>query len=261
MTWTPELLVGEVFLVALGAARVAGLLVFVPLFPRSIGGQLLRAGIIVALSLPPIQAMRAADVGALANPALLVATVAKEAIIGAALGFVARMPLAVIQGFGAVVDNLRGAFSAEQLDRSRSPDESLLSDALTRLVLVIFIQSGALVATLGVTYASYAAWPVDRFVPVDGVVVLPAMIELLGALVDVAVRFALPILIACLVVDVCLAFVGVAAPQAESYFISMPLKAVLSLILLAWVVDTQIAELMGRTMPWMKTVFPWAPAS
>lgn len=253
-----DALVYSALALALGCARVVGLLVFVPLVPRSMGGQLIRAGTIAALGLPAAVLLHETGEVVLMNPLLLAATMAKEVLIGTALGLVARMPIFAIQAYGAIIDNLRGAFSAEQADRSRSPDESLLSDALTRLLIVAFIQSGALVATLGLVYSSYAVWPVERFFPPAGAISGTAMFELLGAVVAIATRFALPLLLVCLFVDACLAFVAVASPQAETYFLSMPLKSVLSLLLLHWVISAQVPDLLDRHMPWMKLVFPWA---
>lgn len=243
---------------ALGCGRVVGLLLFVPLLPRALGGQLIRAGTIAALGCPAAVLLQETGQVEPTNVVLLMATMAKEVLIGAALGLVARLPLIAIQAYGAVIDNLRGAFAAEQADRSRAPDESLLADAMHRLLIVAFIQSGALLATLAMVYSSYAVWPVDRFVPPAGAISSAAMLDLLGSVMAVATRFALPFLLVCLFVDVCLAFVAVAAPQAETYFLSMPLKSVLSVLLLHWVISAQVPDLIDRHMPWMKLVFPWA---
>jgi type III secretion protein T len=242
----------------IACARFVGLLIFVPVLPAMLGGTLVRVGLIVALALPVVVGLReSGGLPASHNQILLTAIATKEVAIGALLGLVARVPMFVVETVGAIIDNLRGGFAAEQADRSRSPEESVLSDALSRLMVVAFVQSGAFVAVVGMTYASYRAWPILQFLPTTSIVGTEGLFQMLGGVMEVAVRFALPFLLVCLFVDVCLGFVAIAAPRAETYFLAMPIKSVLSMLLLNWVVEAQFGEVLDPTVLWMHSVFPW----
>lgn len=249
-SWTMALVL------SVGAARIAGFLALVPVLPRGIGGALLRTGLVVGLSLP-VMAGAAAPVEAIRGDLVTLLTVlGKEVLVGGALGFVARVPLLVAETLGAIIDNLRGAFSAEQTDRSRSGEDSVLADALSKLLVAAFMQSGAFLAVLGTVYASYRFWPIESLVPPAGAVSVDEVFGLLGALATAALRFALPFLLACLVVDVTMAFVSLAVPQAETYFMAMPLKSILAVTLLSWVLLEQTGAMLDMFEPLLSRTFP-----
>lgn len=242
----------------IACARITGLMIFVPVLPALLGGTLVRVGLIVALALPVAAGLReAGGLPAAGNQLLLVAIAVKETAIGALIGLAARMPVAVAETLGSIIDNLRGGFSAEQADRSRSPEDSVLGDALSRVMVVAFVQSGAFVAAVGMTYASYRGWPITQMLPGADAIALDALIAMLGGIVEIAARLALPFLLVCLFVDACLGFVAIAAPRAETYFLAMPVKTVLVMLLLAWLVEAQFAEVLDPTLTWMNAIFPW----
>ena len=242
--------------IAFAAARVAGFVAFMPILPPGIGGNILRACLIVGLALPMLSLARDAIARPMALHPSMIGLFAKEVAVGAAIGLVARVPLWIAEAVGAMIDNARGAFSAEQADRSRSSEESLFADTLSRLLVAVFMQTGTFLVVLGLLYQSYRSWPMEAPLPSAGFADKEAVYGLMGVLMLAGVKFVLPFLLVCLVVDLTLAYVGIALPQAETYFLAMPIKSLLSLLLLAGLSPAYFDVLLGSFKPLLDSVFP-----
>jgi flagellar biosynthetic protein FliR len=233
--------------VALAAvlARVSAAIWLAPF----LGGKLVPATVKTGLSLlltavvfPQVAASASGLAGA--SPLLVAAVVAKEALVGAALGFVVAIIFWAAEAAGRLADTARGANMAEVLVPQTGARTSPLGDLFFLLTLVLFIVLGGhriFVTTLG---ASYQVLPIAHFPTSSG---LGGFAMLCGRLTSdlllIALTLSAPVLAAIFLADVTLGVINRFAPQINVYFLAMPAKAVLGIAILALSVGVLLTAL------------------
>lgn len=212
--------------------RILALFVAVPLFARQLMPGLLRfalAGGIGLLAAPPL----VAQLDQVPQGLALVLWAGKEAALGFALGFVLALPFWAFEAAGFFIDNQRGASIAATLNPLTGNDSSPLGQLFNQAFVVFVFASGAFGLLLSALYDSYALWPVLRWQPglADGGAVL--WLGQLDMLVRTALLWSAPVIVAMFMAELGLALVSRFAPQLQVFFLAMPVKSGLALLVLA----------------------------
>jgi len=217
--------------VALCLPRMLIALHFIPMFGLHQMPMSLKAAIVIAVSTPVsfalVLTLSVNELGTFEFIFLLL----KEAVIGFLLGILMATPFWIFQSMGALIDNQRGALSAGYLDPASGPDASMLGDMLSRALLIYFIYVGVFVAMFKMLFSTYTFWPPllgFPAIPVDGHEVL---IERFGYMVESFVLYAGPVVIVLLLIESAFAVLGAYSPQMQVYFMAMPAKAMVALII------------------------------
>ena len=151
---------------------------------------------------------------------------AKEALLGALIGFFAAVPFWVAENVGNFIDNQRGATMGEVYSPLSGTQVSTTGIFFTQLVSTIFFVGGAVFIFLGALYKSYMLWPVFG----DWGTLSPAASQVaLGAL-DGMLRTT--VVVAAPVIILMFGFVNRTAPQLNVFFLSMPIKSALGVAML-----------------------------
>ncbi len=157
---------------------------------------------------------------------------AKEALLGALIGFFAAIPFWVAENVGNFIDNQRGATMGEVYSPLSGTQVSTTGIFFTQLVSTIFFVGGAVFIFLGALYKSYVLWPVfgdwGTLSPAASQVALGALDGMLRTTIVVAA----PVIILMFLATLGLGFVNRTAPQLNVFFLSMPIKSALGVAML-----------------------------
>jgi type III secretion protein SpaR/YscT/HrcT len=238
-----------ILLGGLAAARVVPIFAIAPFF----GGRLvpvpLRIGIaavFVALVWPAVAAGAPADPSAL-GPGLLAALLLKEILLGALLGFLVAVPFWAAEAAGRLVDGARGASNQELHVPQTGATSSPLGDLGLQLAVVAFFAMDGHLLFLRSLGESYRAVPVTGFpahLVAGGATTLA--VDATSRLLLAAIGLAAPALAALLLADVALGLVNRVSPHVQVFFLGMPLRATLGVLVFMLALAAFVSALRGE---------------
>ena len=224
----------KAFIAALAFAlpRVAGLFAALPVFNRQIVPGMLRytvAAALGALAAPAlVPQMAAVELNGLTVPLFIV----KEAFVGFALGFLVAIPFWAFEAVGFFIDNQRGASVAATLNPVTGNDTSPLGILFNQAFIVFFFISGGFVLMLGLLYDSFELWGVFSWTPSLRPETMPLLLEQLDRLVRIALLLSAPAIVAMFLSEVGLALISRFVPQLQVFFMAMPIKSAIAMLVL-----------------------------
>ena len=253
-----------IVVIALAIARTTGLLLVTPFLGRGMLTGLARNGVILALSLPLLRLAwqtRPLNLDPSHLP-LIVALGLKELVIGVLLG----LPIAVaswgMEAAGAFIDNQRGATMASSLNPATGNQASPIGILLGQVYVTWLFVTGGFLALLETLYSSHQIWPMWSFQPALGPAFGAAALQLLDSVMRLGLLFAGPAIIAMFLSELGLALVSRFAPQLQVFFLAMPVKSAVGLLLLILSLGIILTEA-GRRLPTpqgiLGTMGQWLP--
>ena len=210
----------------LASARLAGLFVLAPVFgERALPRRLaLLMAVVVALPLAG-----RVDVAAVEwSWAGLTLAVAGEAMVGLAMGYVARLMFVGVEIGAFHISQQMGLSLAEVYGGQERADP--LRPMLHLLALVIFLAVGGQRLMLSAVARSFETLPPLALTRAD---VLDVVVGLLGASFVLALKVAAPVLLAMLLAGVLLGLLQRTAPTLNILSVGLPLRVLLGLVLVA----------------------------
>ena len=164
------------------------------------------------------------------SPILGLAIVTKEALVGAALGFVVGLVFWAAEAAGRLSDTVRGATLAEALIPQTGARSSPLGDLFFQLTVVLFIVLGGHRVFITALAASYEVLPLAAFPQAQGLHGFALLCGRLTAdLLLLALALAAPVVAALFLADLTLGLINRFAPQINVFFLAMPAKALLGI--------------------------------
>ncbi len=233
----------------LAAVRYSPLLALPGLSPFAWAPASIRVVLLMALSLGMALLAPVAIDAPVLDGARWVAAVGSELVVGLCLAFAVLVPLAAVSFFGRVIDVQAGFGAAALLNPAASAEgEALIGMALNLLFIALFFALDLHQDLLRFLVASVT------LVPLGSVVHLPEPASVAAAL---SIQFALavvvvaPVLIGLFVIDVSVAYSTRSMPQANVFFLSLPVKIAAALALLALSLRAApelVSRMFGRSM-------------
>jgi type III secretion protein T len=222
------------YLVALAYTqpRILGMFVAVPIFNRQLVPGMLRFAVAAAFGafaapqLVPILATT--DFGTLQIVMLLL----KEVFIGFTLGLLIAIPFWAFEAIGFFIDNQRGASVAATLNPLTGNDSSPLGILFNQAFIVFFFLSGGFVLMLELLYDSFALWNVLTWMPQLRPETMELMLDQLNKIVRLALLLGSPAIVAMFLSEVGLALVSRFVPQLQVFFLAMPIKSAIAMLVL-----------------------------
>lgn len=231
----------QAFLVLFGLlfARFAAFVNIVPFF----GGQAVPAQVKVAtatslvlITYPSVVQEIPLDGSPLGfGPVGFIGLVAKEVFVGFTLGFVASAVFQAVLVTGRIVDFQRGSTMGELLAPQVQQQASQLGQFKIQLAIVIFLAIGAHRFFLSALIRSFEYIPATKFPqieagwtpPVEFITVMTANI------INIGVQLAVPAVLALLLTDLFFGLINRVAPQANVFFLSLPVKMAMGIFVVA----------------------------
>ena len=236
------LLVGNLrdiaLLLGLSATRVAVALMLVPLFTNELIPAMVRNAMFVAIALLSLMLQPTPEPLVLSTWQWL-SLFAKEAFIGATIGFMMAGVLWAFEAAGALIDTKAGTTQAQLQDPMSGQQTTLTGALLGRLASMVFMAGGGFMVMIGALLESYALWPVRAPFPslVQGGMRL--FETEFGRIMALTLLIAAPALVLLYMIEAVLGLINRFAQQLNVFSLSASLKAVAAI----WIVWVQLVSL------------------
>lgn len=230
-----------ILLGALVAARILPIVFLVPFMGGKAVPQPVQMGLAVALAMLVYPAVWLSGAAAeLPEGNLHIAMlVLKEVFVGLMLGIVASLVFDAILMAGQFIDVSAGITQSTSFAPQLPERVSLSGNFLLQFALVIFFATGGHRLFIGAFVMSFDAIPPQAFLDVGES--LPAIgmgiARLTADSITFAVLLSFPVVATILLTNLFLALVNKSAPQINVFFLGMPVKAVLSTIVILLSLD------------------------
>lgn len=226
-----------IVLIGLSFARLVSFFSIVPFF----GGASVppRVKVATAMSMvvilyPSLAASIPAGQSLNFGPLGFIALLAKEVLVGYALGFVASLVFEAVQVAGRIADFQRGSTMGELYAPQIQSRVSELGQFKLQLAIVLFIALGAHRLFIGALLRSFDFIPALGF-PKFGGGWSPAaelIVIMTASVLSIGLQLAAPVLIALLLTDLFFGIINRVAPQVNVFFLSMPVKMLVGVIVI-----------------------------
>jgi type III secretion protein T len=212
--------------------RITAAVSVAPLFPASVFPLLLRAALVVVLSLhlyPHMSVSATLDLTALQWLVLI----AKESFIGGLLGLAVGTLIWAFESVGQMIDFQVGFSNAPLFDPFGGHDAGPYTGLMMRLGVIVFVAGGGLELLTSLLYESFALWPVTSFYPSISSSLMDLTSGWAGALMKLGARLAVASVLVLALVDLGLGLVNRVVPQLNVFFLTMPIKGALGALMIA----------------------------
>jgi len=248
--------------VSLATARTTGLFAITPFLGRGTLTGIVRTGVTLSVTIPviPLVFLTRPTEATSGDLMLLLVLLLKELFVGVLLG----LPVAVLawglEAAGGMIDNQRGATMASSLNPATGTQTSPLGIMLGQAYVTWLFAAGGFLAMLDALYRSHLLWPAWSFYPSFAPDFPVQMLGLLDAIMRAALVLAGPALIAMFLSEFGLALVSRFAPNLQVFFLAMPIKSAVGLLLLLLslgVIFTDMSPPTGAAL--LERVRGWIP--
>ena len=215
-------------------ARLLGFFRFAPVFSRKeipalvkIPVAILITGLILPL-LSPEKVMSECDSFAL--------SLFLNIVVGAIIGYMARLIVIAIDCGAEMINMQMGLTSATTLDPSSSSQVSILSNIISLMGLLIFINLGGIFWLFKALMHSFEIFPIYAVhIPLEHLARMDLLIKLSSNTLYMGLQIASPILLATLAQDIILGVISRTAPQVNVFQLSFLFKPVLGAAIMVWI--------------------------
>lgn len=203
------------------------------------------AATFVILLLPSLSQAPAALPGGFGYAVLL----AKEASIGATLGFVSGLVFLAFSSAGRLIDTQRGTNMAETMFYQLGERTSVMGQFYSQTAIVLFLIVGGHLIFLRAYFQSFELLPVWDF-PVLAQGSTPLAREIIRMTADfwvIALQLAAPALIALFMTDIGFGIINRASPQINVFVTSQPAKVAVGVFMVLLTLHVLFEEFQGHT--------------
>lgn len=213
----------ESFLLVL--ARMSGLFLVAPIFSSRQIPVRVKVFILILLAGTMAYFVPVKYAFAIPNAAYFVAALVMEMIIGYTIGFVAYIVFAAIQLAGQIMDMQMGFGIVNVVDPQTGTQIPLMGNLTQTLALLIYLCIDGHHYLLQALTQSYQVIPVLGFH--FSKPLWDLLLEVSVYMFVIAVKIAVPFLVALLTADVAMGFIARTVPQMNVFIVGLPLKILL----------------------------------
>ncbi|MCL1890233.1 MAG: type III secretion system export apparatus subunit SctT [Desulfovibrionaceae bacterium] len=230
-----EIIAGPALIFFIGCVRLMVFFFFVPFLSGEAVPSQLRFSLsaLLAFFVYPIFAGLNPPGSGLPFFLWLFCVLGKELLVGFLLAYTASVVFWAMLSVGFIMDNQRGAGMAQATDPVSGEATSLFGGFLHQTTIYIFFSSGAFLQMLLLLLSSYGVCPPGFELGASAKEGIPFfLLGQFSRLMVMTIVFAAPIMLVCLLSDVSLGIVNRIAPQLNVFFLSMPIKSALGLLMI-----------------------------
>ncbi|AZZ91034.1 EscT/YscT/HrcT family type III secretion system export apparatus protein [Hahella sp. KA22] len=200
------------------------------------GGTLIRNGVVLSLSLFLFPIVDEGYKPETMEPFMYALIIFKEVIIGFCLGWLAALPFWALEAVGFFIDNQRGSTMASAMNPLTGSQASPVGILFVQTFTTLFFLGGNFLTLMGAIYASYHAWPIFSFFPRIELSAAGFFFAQLDYFMSIVVLFAAPLIACMFLAEFGLGLVSRFAPQLNVFFLSMPVKSLVCMVMLTFYV-------------------------
>jgi len=198
------------------------------------GGALIRNGVVLSLSIFLFPIVDDGYRPGSMVPIMYAVIIVKEAIIGICLGWLAALPFWALEAVGFFIDNQRGSTMASSVNPLTGTQASPIGILFVQTFTTLFFIGGNFLALMGALYTSYYTWPIFSFFPRIELSSADFFLAQLDYFMSTVVIFAAPLIACMFLAEFGLGLVSRFAPQLNVFFLSMPVKSLVSMVMLTF---------------------------
>jgi type III secretion protein T len=213
--------------------RFGAAFLVLPLLARNVVSRQIRIGFVLVLAAVAYPHVTATFTVSEWGPGQWIAFLLKEMFIGALVGYAMGIMLWAIAAVGDLMDLQSGFQNAQIFNPFGGQAAGPFSALLTQTGVLLFIGYGGLHVFLQLLYESLLLWPPASFVPDVSNALRDFSIATSASLLETATRLAAPVIGALLIVELGIGLINRAAQQINTFYFSMPIKALTALLVLA----------------------------
>lgn len=225
-------------------ARIAAIISSMPVYGTGMVPARAKAGLAVLLTIlvyPVVDIdVSGVDFSTLSMGLLM----ANEVILGAMLGFVARLIFTAVEFGGTVVGYQMGFAAANVYDPQNQRQVSLMSQFQNVFAILVFLAIDGHHIFLRTLVSSYELLP-PGLIDLSGPAV-PYIVELMGHMLVLAVRFSAPVLAVLLLSGLILGIMSRVFPQLNVFLLSFPINIGLAFIITGLTMAVVVSLLQGE---------------
>lgn len=207
--------------------RMSGLMVFAPMFSSAAIAPRIKAGFVIAVTI-----LLAPVVGTLphARVTLDMVGLLGELSVGLTFGFALSLIMEALMFAGQML-GMEFSFSLVNLmDPNTMIETAVMGQLLNWVGLLVLIGAGLDRSLLAAVMRSFAVVPVGQAVMKAGT--CAALASMMGGVFLAGLQLAAPVIAAALTVEIVVALVGRMSPQLPVMMVSIPLKTLISYVVL-----------------------------
>ncbi|SDG75182.1 type III secretion system export apparatus subunit SctT [Propionivibrio dicarboxylicus] len=222
------------FLIALllTQPRILALFIAVPLFNRQLLPGMLRFALAAGLGAPVAPALMSSLAATDPGASQVLICVVKEVGVGFVLGYLIAVPFWAFEAVGFLIDNQRGASISATLNPLTGNDSSPLGILFNQAFIVFFLTGGGVTMMLQVLYDSFRIWDVFAWMPSLRSESMPLLLDEFTRIVRLGLLFSAPAIVAMFLAEIGLALISRFVPQLDVFFLAMPIKSGLAMLVL-----------------------------
>lgn len=213
--------------------RSLGFFLMLPFMARSFLPGLTRNAVIISMTIILVPTMLEQVKYVPQETEILLLIILKEAFIGLLLGFVFSIPFFAMDGVGALLDRQRGVMAGQVFSPAIESQTTILGSALSFFTVTLLFASGGFYFLLDAFLVSFQIWPVTTFFPELSPDMGVFFLRIVDDLMYMILLISAPVLIVIFLVDVGFGFLNRAVPQINVFFLSLPVKGAVALLILA----------------------------
>lgn len=156
--------------------------------------------------------------------------------VGAIIGYMARLIVIAVDCGAEMINMQMGLTSATTLDPSSSSQVSILTNIISLMGLIIFINIGGIYWLFKALMRSFEIFPLYAVhIPLAKIANMDLLIKLSSNTLYMGLQIASPILLATLAQDIILGVISRTAPQVNVFQLSFLFKPVLGAAIMVWI--------------------------
>ena len=227
------------YILSMGTPRIIALFTILPiLHKRNLGGAMIRNGVAVCLVLfmhPMLAESFPSDKLTIYQTA---SVVAKEAFIGAIMGFCLAIPYWAIESAGFFIDNQRGASIASVLNPFSGSETSPMGVLFMQALIALVMTSGLFLLMLEGLMMSYKIWPIFSYTPNINLEASKFFLAQFDLIIQLSMWLSAPVIICMFITEFGIALISRAAPQLNVFILAMPIKSAVACAILVVYMET-----------------------
>jgi len=210
-------------------ARVAAIITSMPVFGTNMVPMRAKIALAIMLTILVFPVVDINLSGVAFTTLAMGILMANEVILGAMIGFVARLIFTAVEFGGTVVGYQMGFAAANVYDPQNQRQISLMSQFQNVFAILVFLAIDGHHIFLRTLVASYDLVP-PGFLDLSGPAV-PYIVELMSSMLILAVRFSAPVLAVLLLSGLILGIMSRVFPQLNVFLLSFPINIGLAFII------------------------------
>jgi flagellar biosynthetic protein FliR len=229
----------EVFMLIL--IRVSSLFIASPLFGRRNLPTLFKVGFSFLVALILVNVINTTNIIPLDSMYDITVAAMKEFLIGLMIGYVSFLIFSSIYLAGQLIDTQVGFGIASVIDPTTNIQVPVTANFYYILAMIVFLLANGHHMLIEGVVKSYSILPIGTLV--FNPVMITEFIKILGLIFIIGFKISAPVIAAILVCDVTLGILSKTMPQMNIFFVGMPLKIGLGLVVMIITIPAFIAIL------------------